>query len=334
MAVKHLNIVKLDGIGDAIIFLAAAKQAGVCLNSHNAVFFVRQHTAEFLSELLPLARVRVVPSNIVLQIVTALRYRKYSRNSVTAVCVRSDIPGKFNKRLALLLGSPTFLMEGFFYRNPIKNYANKFVRSLTGRTIASGYSSEFTSYLHFFDALKQIYTFQEPCKDDNVRISAASGAIIFPGASNDDKRYPINRYIQVYFSLKERNVPVKFILGPSESNLFGILAESHVEIEDIKTGLTPSQVIQQICDSKVVVANDSMAAHLAAYLNTRLICLTWGVRFERFLGYLENKNVCLRVACEFFNCENCHYLGSKKYFCINKLDSSVVSEAVWSELYA
>jgi hypothetical protein len=64
MANMKINIVKLDGIGDAMIFLCAAKDAGINLNDPSVWWYTTGAVQSFLSELLPNANIKVAQKNI------------------------------------------------------------------------------------------------------------------------------------------------------------------------------------------------------------------------------------------------------------------------------
>lgn len=146
--------------------------------------------------------------------------------------------------------------------------------------------------------------------------------ILFPGASESERMWQIDRFAELASRLHERveyrDLKCCLCGGKDEAYLGDIFIEKYVPKEKIinrmgETSLT--ELIEIIRGAEFIVTNDTSAVHFAAAVNTQAFCI-WGPwEYGRFLPYAVEKseNRRLPVVCYHeTECRNCLLDGTGK----------------------
>lgn len=117
--------------------------------------------------------------------------------------------------------------------------------------------------------------------------------VIFPGASWSPKMWPIDKFVDLINKLK-RHKDIDLVLCGSKSEFDlceEIIVKSRVVARNLAGSTNLQELIEVIRNASLVVANDTSAIHIAAATDTSAICLLGGGHFGRFLPYqLESKS--------------------------------------------
>jgi ADP-heptose:LPS heptosyltransferase len=167
--------------------------------------------------------------------------------------------------------------------------------------------------------------------------------VIVPGASWAPKTWPIHNFAQVAQHIQSQN-GLKIVLcgTANEQTLCHQLALAcGVDVFDFSGKTSLSQFVELIRHATLVVANDSSAVHIAAATGVRAICVLGGGHYGRFLPYqLETSSVpeCMpTVLNEDMECYGCHwrckYLTEPEQLvpCVSRVSfHRVVSACSWA----
>jgi ADP-heptose:LPS heptosyltransferase len=188
-----------------------------------------------------------------------------------------------------------------------------------GKTVKIDETSDYAAYKKFLNSVNDNFELPQHADQIKQEILRITDIIICPGASSVKKRYPIEGYLRLYKDLLNSFNNIKFVIGPSEPDITPYLIDNGVAQKDIYNDLQANEFVNLIQHSKLVISNDSMAAHISNLTGTTLLCLAWGVRYNRFIKYLEKNNTVLSYPCEYRNCDACVFHDQRKYQCIKSL---------------
>ena len=320
---EKINIIKRDGIGDLLIFLLAARSRGVDLNHQNFTFYTKPSTSEFVRLLLPLAGTLKRPY-------FSLKQRK---NCVAILPVYTDILGEKHKRFGIFTSKLTYSLGQFSHKNPVKRFLNKVVR-IAVSTHRTTEQLEYDRYISFIDHLinsevliRDNYLSK---KISNKRARDERIITIFPGASELEKRWSCSNFLSTAQELK-KFAKINIVLGPAEKDIKTVV-KNWAQVNNLSINFhmcpSPEKLVELVNDSSLVLSNDSMAVHLAAYLGVPGICTAWGVRQNRFLGHLSHFNIkVISEHCDFLPCYKCVLAGEDEFKCIKKIPVAKVVQA-------
>lgn len=169
--------------------------------------------------------------------------------------------------------------------------------------------------------------------------SAQNYYVLVPGAGSAMRRWPLERFAQVAREIHTATGWTAVICGGKDEVRLGasLLAQLDVPAENWVGKTSLLELIAVIDGSNLVVCNETSAVHIAAVVDTPAICILGGGHFGRFLPYvLEMASerplplpVYWKMPC--YNCNwNCIYhLGAGEPApCITNIEAT----AVWSEI--
>jgi ADP-heptose:LPS heptosyltransferase len=116
--------------------------------------------------------------------------------------------------------------------------------------------------------------------------------VICPSASSDSKKWSTTNFAELAgFIIKEYGLEIVIVGGKEDT----VLAEKIMEpldksrVTDL-TGKTSLVDLSKILSmAKLVISNDTAAAHIGAAVNTPVVCISRGDHFGRFTQYPEEK---------------------------------------------
>ena len=173
---------------------------------------------------------------------------------------------------------------------------------------------------------------------DDMSISTPY-CVIVPGASWAPKTWPIDNFVQVAQHIQSQS-GLKIVLcgTANEQTLCQQLALTcGVDVFDFSGKTSLSQFVELIRHATLVVANDSSAVHIAAATGVRAVCVLGGGHYGRFLPYqLETSSVprylptVLNVDMECYGCHwRCKYLTQPGQLvpCVSRVSLQRVASA-------
>ena len=136
--------------------------------------------------------------------------------------------------------------------------------------------------------------------------------VIVPGASWAPKTWPIESFAQVAQKLQGHGLKIVLCGTPAEQLICRQLAlVCGGDILDLSGKTTLIQLVEVIRHAALVVTNDSSAVHIAAATDTKSVCILGGGHYGRFLPYqLETSLVHRRlptVLNEHMDCYGCRW---------------------------
>jgi len=129
----------------------------------------------------------------------------------------------------------------------------------------------------------------------NKRIPNAKYAVFYVGGRKNYKVWGTSNFLSAARHLKEKYNLKIVLIGSSEDKKLSAEFENNFDKGDVinytaKTSLV--EVIEILNGAEIMISNDSGLPHIAAALNTKLIVLVNGTHFGRFFPYpAEAKNV-------------------------------------------
>lgn len=182
-------------------------------------------------------------------------------------------------------------------------------------------NAEFMRQLGYKDFIAEMPRFNPRVIEQPEELSGQRYVVLFPGASWAGRQWPTSHFADVARrAYKETGVITVICGGPAEVSLSDALA-SMLDVPCINlTGKTSlCQLIGAIKNAVAVVSNETSAAHIAAAVDTPVVCVLGGGHFGRFMPYqLESSDskralpVALFKQMPCFNCDwECPYLAEK-----------------------
>ena len=164
--------------------------------------------------------------------------------------------------------------------------------------------------------------------------------LIFPGASWSGKQWPVDNFVKLAALIHERTSWMGLICGSiNETGLGQQLLEQAGNIVKNYVGKTSlSELAKMIAHAKFIVGNDSGAMHIAAAVRTPAVCILGGGHFGRFMPYrgvtTKNTQHLPVVAFHPMDCFNCNWhciysvLPGRPVPCVER----VTVEQAWKEI--
>jgi ADP-heptose:LPS heptosyltransferase len=167
-------------------------------------------------------------------------------------------------------------------------------------------------------------------------------AVIFPGASSGKKMWPIERYSAVGdYLINELNLDIYLCGSQSESYLYKIFLDNMTNnfaksrIHDYFGKTTLIELAEVIRNAELLIGNDTSGIHFAAAVNTKGICVFGDFAYGRFLPYVcekENAGHEPIIVCHAgMECKGCangkvskkckeNLLRTGRYLCIDRVN--------------
>lgn len=165
--------------------------------------------------------------------------------------------------------------------------------------------------------------------------------VVAPSASWIKKRWGLPQFLEVATQLADQNKwDVRWIGGPSDLQIAEKLSKMGVPSHQILIGSTSlPETAALISQAKLVLTNDSAAAHLAAAARVKSVVVLGGGHFGRFFPYPKEAGPGMPIAVyhpmECFNCNwHCHFRTPKHspVPCIQSVLANRVTQICLQEL--
>jgi ADP-heptose:LPS heptosyltransferase len=339
-------LVRLDLIGDFIIWLDAAKEFKSLYPDQQVVLFANATWAN-LAERLPywdevvsieVPRLRTDDGYRVCVLIQIQQRHfniaiqpTYSREYVGDLCVRA---ANSTQRIAHA-GDTNNIQPALkaksdsWYTNLMPEHINTVVElthnaNLIRHLGQRGFKSRVPK-LDQLDALPQALKIDTPY------------CVIVPGASWVPKMWPALHFGRLAGEISQTfNLKIILCGTSAEKKICDqVVNSTDTTVVNLAGKTTLLEMIELIRGARLVIANDSAAIHIAAATNTRAVCILGGGHFGRFLPYQpemsENPSRLPKVAFSKMDCYGCrwgcHYLEAQSVGvvpCISEVDPSIV----------
>lgn len=345
---RNVIIIRLDAIGDFVLWLSAAK-AIRNLYPHKKISLISNQAWKSLATLLPYwDEVIPVDRNKLLanpiyrwKILSMLRSKNcetviqptFSREfrlgdslvRATEALIRIGSFGDLSnilpwqKRISdrwytrLLSASPEYLME--LERNA------EFVRNLGLHNFTSTIPS-----LHKIVELSPTYTIKQPY------------FIIFPGAQWSGRMWPAEKFSELLIKLTDSYKGTVVVCGSSnEWNLCErVIQRSGKKILNLAGKTSLPELVEIIRNANFLVGNETAGVHIAAAVDTPSVCILGGGHYGRFLPYSASDGIHrVPVPVSYhMNCYNCNWRCTQPHKkneavpCISQITVNQVFKAV------
>ncbi len=175
----------------------------------------------------------------------------------------------------------------------------EFISNLSGKAFKAG-----------LPKLRQLITLP-----DNLKVSGEY-IIIFPGASWHGRQWPIDFFAAVITHLHKSHGLQTLLCGSStERTLCQIVSDTaRVTTLNFAGKTTLPELLELIRGARLLISNDTSAVHLAAVACVRSVCILGGGHYGRFLPYPETVDgIKPLVAVKKMPCFNCNWQCSQEY---------------------
>ncbi|WP_017726148.1 glycosyltransferase family 9 protein [Halalkalibacterium ligniniphilum] len=346
--IQKVLIIRLDAIGDSIIWLDSAKEfRKLYPSSHYELTLLCNQVW------LPIAKQLPYFDNVL-----SLHKKKFHRNLV----YRSKIFKKIISSNFDIGIHPTFSRE-FHYGDSlirickakqrigsIGNMSNitHFLKGISDKWYTKLISSnseplmELDRNTEFMRGLG-LENFQSsipvwPIKIDYHKPTTNNYFVIFPGASNKKRAWPSKYFSEIIEKLQLRTGWTAVICGgPGEEDIGKEIkchSKENTVILDLIGKTTIIELGEVIRNSKLLIGNETSAIHLAAAVKVPSVCILGGGHYGRFIPYSIDDYFTPKAVINKMNCFNCnwHCTHEKYNKSIWPCISNVTINEVWKEV--
>jgi len=174
-------------------------------------------------------------------------------------------------------------------------------------------------------------------KIEGVKIPQMEYFLVFPGASTKMKTWRLERYAKVINYINKKTAWTCLVCGSSSENTLFELMETYIDDKSRfvnycgKTTLI--ELIETVRNAKIVISNDTSGIHFAAATGVTAICPLGEYNYGRFLPYKADRGVSTVCVCSAnMRCRGCasgtmslrcivHILRTGKYLCVDKISA-------------
>ena len=176
------------------------------------------------------------------------------------------------------------------------------------------------------------------CKLSSVHLTNQNFFVIFPGSSSAYKSWPVASFAKIAIRIVETYGWTPVILGGFHEFSIGEQLEEKLIKYSPKNYVgktTLTELVEILRSARVLVSNDTSAVHIAASVNTPSACILGGGHYGRFLPYPDTIDgikpavVINKMSC--FGCNwHCKFSNetSLPYPCISRIEVDSVFETV------
>lgn len=168
--------------------------------------------------------------------------------------------------------------------------------------------------------------------------------LVFPGASTKIKTWRLEKFAEVINNIQEKRKWNCLVCGGIlENDLYGEIEDKVVNKDKLvnycgKTSLI--ELIEIVRNAKFVVSNDTSGIHYAAAVGTKAVCPFGEYNYGRFLPYKADKGMStIRVCTANMKCKGCasshmtiscilHILIYGRYECLDKININEINKCI------
>jgi ADP-heptose:LPS heptosyltransferase len=299
------GIVRLDAIGDFVVWLPAAEAlvAHLRLSHQRVVLVANQIWASWAASILAVDEVVSVDTSRfakdTIYRLSVLR-RVHALGLGTCICPTfSRIPGDGNDAVVFASGARFRICNlGYRSRSPIATALRCLLNFGYTRSIPADnssqigiFKSEFDNNTTFLRGLGVVTTSKIgrlPVADDVdlVSLDLPDGPyiVLMPGGSFPAKAWPVERFVEVGRTIKATGLAV-VVAGSSGENAVCEQLANACAGRNLAGKTSLPALAEVIRRARLVIGNDSAGIHIAVATGTDSFCVMWGGSFGRFIPY-------------------------------------------------
>jgi ADP-heptose:LPS heptosyltransferase len=308
---KRVLILRLDTIGDAVLWLDAARGLPLLFPSEqfelyllcNQTWLSLARTLSFFDEVLSLDRRQffVMPFSL-LSLLDAVRHLPYRLRFLRFIrqCGFDTVVNTAHSRQLFFCDSivhASAARERIASRGDLSNmpdWQKRVGDRWYTRLLSSGDQNrmELLRNAEFMRGLGLAeFRCSTPCLPpvrQSLSIPAQPYFVVFPGARVGRRTWPLEFFVEIIRRVSQHDrLTAALCGGPSEMHLAQSIRETLPRLAILDyTGKTDiPQLAELIRAAKFLVSNDTSAVHIAASVSTPCICILGGGHFGRFLPY-------------------------------------------------
>ncbi|HEU4470470.1 MAG TPA: glycosyltransferase family 9 protein [Flavisolibacter sp.] len=143
--------------------------------------------------------------------------------------------------------------------------------------------------------------------------------IIFPGASWPGRQWPAAHFASLVRQLNEKTGWIPVLCGSEGEKEFcsSIGQQSGVYVINLAGATNLCEFTEVIRRSRLLVGNETSAIHIAAAVQTPVVCITGGGHFGRFVPYPEMGTPGMLIASYHMPCYHCNWSCTQGYNGVN-----------------
>ena len=280
---KKILIIKLDAIGDYVLFRNFLKEIRK-KHKKDKIFLLgnslwkdlaEKYDSKFIDEFFWTKKedIGLIKSNI----------KKLNQKKVDVLIQPTDSREILMHKVASKIRAKEKIT---FYMNR-KGKQRKELNKIYNKFIRAPDIHEFDRYKKFFENFldtKLTTSLQIPFKDEQT--TKENYAVVFPSASSNLKRWPIKNFAKVSEKLKKKYNLNIIICGSKNDSALAEKIQKRLPFKAINmTGKSLALLPEIIGNAKILITNDTAAAHIGASTKTNSIVVGTGILYGRFLPY-------------------------------------------------
>jgi ADP-heptose:LPS heptosyltransferase len=207
--------------------------------------------------------------------------------------------------------------------------------------IPGDYVHEFSKYAHFTSIVtgrRNLRSAPSIELGSTKRIVDADAIVIAPGAGAPQRQLPIERWKTIITRLVSKGEKVCLIGGPSERDLCSqiMLGVDRHNVIDLAGQTSLADLPHIIANCKLVICNETSTYHFAVALGKMVVCFAGGGHFRRFAAYDESPLI--RLVYHPMECFNCNWYciypeqAEVTYPCISGIEEHHILKSVEAAL--
>ena len=149
----------------------------------------------------------------------------------------------------------------------------EFIRNLSGKSFAAGLP---------------ILPKRNVCSD--ILIIKEAYFVLFPGASWLGKQWPAERFAEIAGFVHDKFGWLPVLCGGSQDRSVcqSVSERCRVPVRDLSGSTTLQELIEVIRGARILIGNDTSAIHFAVAVSVPSVCILGGGHYGRFMPYPEN----------------------------------------------
>lgn len=314
---SRVAIIKLNNIGDFILWISYAEEIVNHYGKKNVTLIANESWATLAKELNLFEKIVEVSPR---KYLTSVRYHfsktkeiqrtgyKIAINPVSSRFISLD-----DSIMKIIRAKNKYGIRGDFsnQKEIYQNFSNKWYTDLKKINAEEIHELEKHRYFNKFlgissgdiKATNLLKYLKEAKKEEKISM--------FVGSSWAGKNWNIEKYAELCdFILANTNLDIFLIGGNSEKSKANFITKNHnnPRIQDLTTKHTLIELIEFISMSKILITNDSMAAHIGVSTKTETIVILGGGHYGRFFPYPPSLNIKnLNIVTKKMDCFGCNW---------------------------
>jgi len=312
-------IVRVDAIGDFVVWLDAAKEYRKIFADRTLVLLANDK-CEFFAEAFPYWDMVWLVDPV--KFYTSLRYRyeclKKIRKIKFAISIQPTYSRNFFVGDSITLSSNAGIKIG--YQGDTNN-TPRFLKRFSDRKYSKLIESKSGTMMELIrnaDFVRKIglHDFKAGINKLDIDISNISDiyrypydyCIIFPGGSDPLRRWPIEKYYELAKRITEEySVRVVCLGAEMDDREIEAAQWEHGYLDfHYKQRLNLRELVYLISRAEFIVSNETSAVHIAASLDVLCVCILGGGHFKRFVPYETENEVNMRMPFPVFKKMDCY----------------------------